>query len=187
MPMRDIEDDEEPTEDRRLRALVLTILAIVVAGGAFDLYMDAPTELLSAHVFVEVALMVISATTGVVLWRAWRRTAERLAVTRRSLSESVADRESWRARAELSLQGLGHAINEQFDAWELTPSEREIALLLLKGYGHKHIAAQTNRGERTVRQHAVSVYSKSGQGGRAELAAFFLEGLMLPATPREAP
>jgi len=183
MPMRDIEDDEEPTEDRRLRALVLAILAIVVAGGAFDLYLDAPTELLSAHVFVEVALMVVSATTGVVLWRAWRRTAERLAVTRRSLSESVADRESWRARAELSLQGLGHAINEQFDAWALTPSEREIALLLLKGYGHKQIAGQTNRSERTVRQHAVAVYSKSGQGGRAELAAFFLEELMLPAAP----
>jgi DNA-binding NarL/FixJ family response regulator len=55
-----------------------------------------------------------------------------------------------------------------------------VALLLLKGYGHKQVAARTDRSERTVRQHAVSVYSKSGQGGRAELAAFFLEGLMLP-------
>jgi len=185
MTMHDDVDNEEPTDDRRLRALVLTILAVVVLGGAFDLYMDAPTELFSAHVLVEVALMVVSAAVGVVLWRAWRRTAEHLAVTQRSLSASVADRESWRSRAEQSLQGLGHAIDEQFDAWTLTPSEREVALLLLKGYGHKQIAAQTNRGERTVRQHAVAVYSKSGQGGRAELAAFFLEGLMLPAAPRD--
>jgi DNA-binding CsgD family transcriptional regulator len=177
--------DDEPTDDTKLRALVLAILAIVVLGGAFDLYMDAPTELLSAHVLIEVALMVVSATAGIVLWRAWRRTAARLSFTQRSLSASVADREAWRARAEQSLQGLGHAIDEQFEAWGLTPSEREIALLLLKGYGHKQIAAQTNRGERTVRQHAVAVYSKSGQGGRAELAAYFLEGLMLPAARRD--
>ncbi len=177
-------DDLDAGDDPRLRALVLSILAIVVAGGAFDLYMDAPAELFSAHVLVEVALMVVSATAGIVLWRAWRRTALRLAVTERSLSASVADREAWRARADQALHGLGQAINEQFDAWALTPSEREVALLLLKGHGHKQIAAQTNRGERTVRQHAVSVYSKSGQGGRAELAAFFLEGLMLPAQHR---
>ncbi len=164
----------------RLRWLVLAVLAVVVLGGAFDLYMDAPDDLLSAHVLVELALMTVSATVGVVLWRAWRRTAQQLSVTRQSLEASQADREAWRGRAEQALHGLGQAINEQFDAWGLTPSEREVALLLLKGYGHKQIAAQTNRGERTVRQHAVAVYSKSGQGGRAELAAFFLEGLMLP-------
>jgi hypothetical protein len=32
-----------------------------------------------------------------------------------------------------------------------------------------------------VRQHAVAVYRKSGLAGRAELAAFFLEDLLLPA------
>jgi hypothetical protein len=31
-----------------------------------------------------------------------------------------------------------------------------------------------------VRQHAVSVYRKSGLAGRAELSAFFLEDLLLP-------
>lgn len=175
-----ISDPEIQSEDRGLRALVLAVLALVVLGGAFDLYLDAPESWLSTHVLVEVALMLVSATVGVVLWRAWRQTAAQLVVTQRSLGAIEADREAWRRRAEQALQGLGHAINDQFDAWELTPSEREVALLLLKGYGHKQVAAITNRSERTVRQHAVSVYSKSGQGGRAELAAFFLEGLMLP-------
>ena len=54
-------------------------------------------------------------------------------------------------------------------------------MFLLKGYSHKQIAALTERSERTVRQHAVSVYRKSGLGGRAELSAFFLEDLLLPA------
>ncbi len=178
-------DEDGVADERRSRTLVLVILAVVVIGGAIDLYMDAPAELLSVHVLVEVALMAVSATTGVVLWRAWRRTANRLVVVQRSLSASVAAQAAWRARAEQTLRGLGQAIDEQFEAWSLTPSEREIALLLLKGHGHKQIAAQTNRSERTVRQHAVAAYSKSGLGGRAELAAFFLEGLMLPeATSR---
>jgi len=64
--------------------------------------------------------------------------------------------------------------------WGLTPAEREVALLLLKGQSHKQIAYTTGRSERTVRQHAVAVYQKSGLSGRAELAAFFLEDLLLP-------
>jgi hypothetical protein len=39
-------------------------------------------------------------------------------------------------------------------------------------------ALTAGRSERTVRQHAVSVYEQSGIGGRAELAAFFLQGLL---------
>lgn len=69
----------------------------------------------------------------------------------------------------------------EFDAWGLTNAEREVAMLLLKGLGHKQIAAQTNRSERTVRQHAVVVYNKAGLSSRAELAAFFLQDLSLPA------
>jgi DNA-binding NarL/FixJ family response regulator len=72
-------------------------------------------------------------------------------------------------------------VDEQFGAWHLTPAEREVAMLLLKGHGHKQIAAATGRSERTVRQHAVAVYQKSGLQGRAELAAFFLEDLTVPA------
>ena len=51
---------------------------------------------------------------------------------------------------------------------------------MLKGRSHKQIAFATGRSERTVRQHAVAVYQKSGLNGRAELAAFFLEDILLP-------
>ena len=64
----------------------------------------------------------------------------------------------------------------------LTPTEKEVALLLLKGLGHREAADVMNRSERTVRQHAVAVYKKSGLSGRAELSAFFLEDLLLPQT-----
>ncbi|MBK6842778.1 MAG: helix-turn-helix transcriptional regulator [Gemmatimonadetes bacterium] len=82
---------------------------------------------------------------------------------------------------------LGVAIDRQFAAWGLTPTEGEVALLLLKGYGHKQIAGSTGRSERTVRQHAVAVYQKAGLAGRAELAAFFLHDLMLPGERGKGP
>ncbi len=174
LPLEDFEDD------LWLRRAVLAVLAAVVAAGALDLYLDEPEQWLSAHVLVETGIMLVSASVGFLLWRAWRTTAQALQVTKRSLSVAQADQQAWQQRAERALAGLASAINDQFDDWGLTPSEREIALLLLKGHGHKQIAAQTNRSESTVRQHAVTVYGKSGQQGRAELAAFFLGGLMLP-------
>jgi DNA-binding NarL/FixJ family response regulator len=57
--------------------------------------------------------------------------------------------------------------------------------MLLKGYGHKEIAGLTGRSERTVRQHAGAAYEKAGLAGRAELAAYFLNDLMLPEEGRD--
>jgi DNA-binding CsgD family transcriptional regulator len=79
------------------------------------------------------------------------------------------------------LRGLGDAIDAQFDRWSLTPAEREIALLLLKGLSHKEIAAVRSASERTVRQQAQAIYAKANLSGRAALSAFFLEDLLLPA------
>jgi DNA-binding NarL/FixJ family response regulator len=119
------------------------------------------------------------------LSRGWRRAAESAAALRHSLAERQSERDAWRARAHQALDGLGHAVEDQFVAWGLTPTEREVALLLLQGHGHKQIAASTGRSERTVRQHAVSIYRKAGLGGRAELAAFFLADLRLPSAHRD--
>jgi len=91
-----------------------------------------------------------------------------------------AERDAWRAKAQTLLRGLSQAIDAQLSEWGLTPTERETAFLLLKGYSHKEIAAICGRSDRTVRQHAISVYRKSGLAGRAEFSAFFLEDLLVP-------
>ena len=172
-----------PMEDnggRAQRALLAAALLVLVVGGSIDLYDDAPSSWLSWHAIYEVALIVTGVVIAVALWRGWRHTERSLVETRRALEERKAERDEWRSNAEVALEGLGRAIDRQFASWGLTPTEREVALLLLKGHSHKAIAYATGRSERTVRQHAVAVYDKSGLGGRAELAAFFLEDLMLP-------
>jgi len=167
---------------------VLAILAVVAIGGTADLIADRPDSWRSMHVVFETTLVLFSLTSIALLYAQWRRaskaldgTRQALHATRRSLAERQEERDRWRRSAEESLAGLAVAINRQFADWGLTPTEREVALFLLKGFGHKQIAGATGRSERTVRQHAVSVYQKSGLAGRAELAAFFLQDLMLPA------
>lgn len=184
----DPDDDERPNDFRGPLPIVLAgFLLMVVVGGLVDLLLDAPDSVWSVHVLFEVGMVVSSLVFAVVLFRGWRRSAATLSRTRLSLEESQrlvaqrqAERDTWRQSAESALAGFSEAINCQFDAWQLTRAERDVALLILKGAGHKQAAAQLARSERTVRQHAVAVYRKAGLQGRAELAAFFLQDLMLP-------
>jgi len=162
--------------------LALTALLLGVAvGGAIDLALDRPRQPGVPHLAFEGAMLALSLGGIAWLWLGRARARRSLEQTRFALAAHRAERDAWRERTEKLLRGLGEAIDEQLRAWQLTPAERETALLLLKGLGHKEIAALCGRGERTVRQHAVAVYRKSGLGGRAELSAFFLEDLLLPS------
>jgi DNA-binding CsgD family transcriptional regulator len=176
-PIDGIEDEHG---DRRLRPLLSGVLLLIVVSGTIDLVLDAPDRWWSFHVVYEVALIVFALATTIVLWSRWARAERTLSTTRRALDERQAERDAWRASAEKALRGLAAAIDDQLVRWGLTPAERDVALLLLKGKSHKAIAYETGRSERTIRQHAVTVYQKSGLAGRAELAAFFLEGLVWP-------
>jgi DNA-binding CsgD family transcriptional regulator len=175
--------DEEPIPPRARLALTAILLLILVAG-VVDVILDDPADWRSGHVLYEL-LLIGAALAGVAwLWLGWWRSSREVTVLRRSVAEQQAERDAWRTGAERALAGFGRAIDDRFEAWSLTPAEREVALALLKGKTHKQIAAATGRSERTVRQHAIAVYEKSGLAGRAELAAFFLEDLILPQPPR---
>ncbi|MDX1395306.1 MAG: helix-turn-helix domain-containing protein [Gemmatimonadota bacterium] len=176
----------EPDTTRVARVLLPLLLAITVTG-ILDLILDAPDDLLSAHVLVDIALVALSLGTALYLWFGFLVAERSLERTLDALEESSAERDAWRARTEELIRGLGAALEDVFEGWDLTPTERETALLLLKGHSHKRIARMTGRSERTVRQHAVSVYRKSGLGGRAALSGFFLDQLVLPGEEDDVP
>jgi len=172
--------------DSRLQLILVVALGSIIIGGTADLVMDRPQTWLSFHVIFEALMITGALLMATTLWLGWWRSAHSVAALRESLERQRAERDAWKASANAALEGLGRAIDAQFRAWHLTPTEREVALMLLKGYGHKEIAALTNRSERTVRQHAGVVYEKAGLAGRAELAAYFLNDLMLPEGERES-
>jgi DNA-binding CsgD family transcriptional regulator len=173
-------------DDTRLRWILAIALVSIIVGGTADLAMDKPVTWLSFHVIFETLMIASALVLATTLWLGWWRSAHSAADLRRLLETQRDERDAWRASAEAALEGLGRAIDAQFRRWRLTPTEREVALLLLKGYGHKEIAGLMGRSERTVRQHAGVVYEKAGLAGRAELAAYFLHDLMLPEEQREA-
>ncbi len=70
------------------------------------------------------------------------------------------------------------AMRDQFAEWGLSPSESEVALLLIKGLTMKEISQARDVKEKTIRQQATGIYAKSGCAGRHELAARFIEDLM---------
>ncbi|MBK8793761.1 MAG: hypothetical protein IPN59_11610 [Holophaga sp.] len=100
------------------------------------------------------------------------------------LGQVQAEAERWRSESQTLASGLAVAIDEQFNRWELSSAEREVALLLIKGLSTRDVAELRQTKEPTVRQQAQSVYRKAALGGRADLAAFFLEDLL---APRESP
>jgi DNA-binding CsgD family transcriptional regulator len=79
------------------------------------------------------------------------------------------------------LDGLGAAIERQFERWGLSAAEREVSLLVLKGLSHEEVSAVRRPSELTCRQQARSVCAKAGLTGRVELSAFFLVDLPAPA------
>ncbi|MGD8279351.1 MAG: helix-turn-helix domain-containing protein [Gemmatimonadota bacterium] len=167
----------------RIAPFLTVLFLAVVIGGSIDLLLDRPVTLWSAHVLFELALIALSLGAALWLARGWRRSEAAVDRLTGLVREKQAESDAWQRSAEQALDGLSRAIDAQCALWGLTPTERETALLLLKGHSHKRIARLTDRSERTVRQHAVAVYRKSGLSGRAELAAFFLEGLRVTPSP----
>ncbi|MEJ2538376.1 MAG: LuxR C-terminal-related transcriptional regulator [Gemmatimonadota bacterium] len=164
-----------------LRRAIAVLLAVGLLVAA-DLVVDDKTGAEPGHLILEGVLMVISLGGAGSLWWGLRRA--RVEVAELELDVAVARQEAarWRGEAREALEGLGVSIGRQFDRWQLTQAERDVALLLLKGLSHHEVARVREVSERTARQQARAVYRKAGLSGRSELAAFFLEDLLVPAT-----
>jgi DNA-binding CsgD family transcriptional regulator len=70
-------------------------------------------------------------------------------------------------------------IETHFSQWRLSPAERDVALLLLKGVDNESIAALRGTAKGTVRAQSAAIYTKAGVDGRAQLISLFLEELLM--------
>jgi DNA-binding CsgD family transcriptional regulator len=69
-------------------------------------------------------------------------------------------------------------LEEYFDAWALTPSERDVALLAVKGLSIAEIAGIRQTKPGTVKAQCNAIYSKADVTGRQQLLSLFIEELM---------
>lgn len=164
---------------------IAALLFVAIAGLiGMDISADYRSGTETSHLLTEAAVMVAALAGAAILWRQFRSARQE---TKRLSVDLVAARqeaERFRNEARDALHGLGEAIDRQFLRWQLSPAEREVGLLLLKGLSHKEVAAARSTSETTIRQQALAIYRKSGLRNRSELSAFFLEDLLLPVTER---
>lgn len=73
---------------------------------------------------------------------------------------------------------LSQVIANEFNRWNLTATEKEIALLLIKGLSMREIADMRRVKEKSVRQQATGIYTKAGVSNRNELTSHFIEDMM---------
>ncbi len=164
---------------RRLILVGLGAVALVVGLASLDTALEGGPFDAADFAF---ELLDRALTVGAMAAVAWVTFALRAmqaeqAQLRQDLARAVAQGADWRAAHEATLDDLAGAIRRQFAAWALTPAEADIAGLMLKGVSLHDIAALRHTSDATIRQQAQAIYRKSGLGGRAELAAYFLESL----------
>lgn len=172
--------DGEPQETAPEALILFGLIAILIGADVVADYLSGTTLV---HLLGELTATGLALAGVALLWRRMAAARREVASLGRDLKAARQEAERWRGEAADVLHGLGIAIDRQFERWALTSAEREIALLLLKGLSHKEVSTVRDTTERTVRQQALAIYRKAGLSGRAELAAFFLEDLLLPARP----
>jgi DNA-binding CsgD family transcriptional regulator len=100
--------------------------------------------------------------------------------------------EPWAERARSELRASGEGVARRLDGGaldELTPQEREIALLVSSGATNREVASQLFLSVRTVEYHLHKIYTRLGISSRAALAGAISASAAdpsahAPSTPR---
>jgi hypothetical protein len=181
------EDSDVVTRSRAFdRVLPAASVALVAGVLVLDLVGDLAGGELGLHDLGE-ALGIIVAMTGLLLmWRMVDRSRAEARQLRAVLDGDRADLERCRRHAAGLRCGVDAYVHRQLDALDLSPGEREIAVLLLRRLSLEAIAEARRVSFSKVHEQAVVVYRKAGVDGPAELAARLVEGILLPVGPAAA-
>ena len=79
---------------------------------------------------------------------------------------------------KLASSSLQTVIESHFDAWNLTPAERDVAALMVKGLSISEIANVRGSAEGTIKAHLNAIYRKSDARNRAEVLSHIMDTLI---------
>ena len=152
---------------RRQTAALAAFLAVQTLAAVFfvgDVIGDLRDDPASIHFMFE-ALVTTALIVGILFGAyALRRTIELLRAQETALDVARGSR--------------SQVIDSQFADWRLTPAERDVGLLALKGLDVAEIADLRGAAQGTVRAQLTRIYAKAGVSGRAQFAAWFVEDLL---------
>lgn len=141
--------------------LLQSVATVYFVGDAVADLTEDPSQLHAAvEGMVALALVAGLVLTGIVLRRMLAQ------IDRQETALAVAH------------GALMEVIDRQFGVWGLTPAERDVGLMAIKGLDLAEIAAVRGAAQGTVRAQLTRIYAKAGVSGRAQFAAWFVEDLM---------
>jgi DNA-binding CsgD family transcriptional regulator len=174
-------DDAPPVQPLLVGIAVLLIGMTLLVGT--DIVLDFRSGIALEHMAVDLLIAALGLGGALLLVVRLIGTLRRARALQDRLRSTEREAQRFREESRAYLRGLAVAIDRQLERWALSPAEREVVLLLLKGLSLKEIGDIRGCSERTVRHQARAVYRKAGLAGRIELAAFFLEDLLVPDSP----
>lgn len=158
--------------------LIMLFLLLVVFASAADLIADLGEGVNSSHLMQEAAILMVAISALSWLGFCLTKTNKELKALHIEL-DIMRDLPAPTSPAVLEVkQRLSEVMSEQFEVWQLTKSEKEIGLFLLKGYSLKEISGLRGTSEKTIRQQASSIYQKSNLPGRHAFSAWFIEDFL---------
>jgi DNA-binding CsgD family transcriptional regulator len=158
--------------------LIFLLTGVVVLASAGDIASDLGHGSPIGHVLQEVVLLVLAAALMLRMILDLRQQRRQLDELKRELAQPADQARPVNPLLESARKRLSEAVDAQFQDWQLSPGEREIGMLLLKGLSIKEIAALRETNEKTVRQQASAIYRKAGIAGRHAFSAWFIEDLL---------
>jgi DNA-binding NarL/FixJ family response regulator len=162
-----------------MKDLVVTaILAIIMVLNLADVITDINLGVPTWHIIEESIIVLAAGLTATYLIIEMRSRARQLEQLTQTLSRADQQLANITQEMRSARRQYSELIHQQFEAWNLTGGEQQVAMLLLKGLSFKEIAAVRYTREKTVRQQASTVYAKAGVDGRHAFAAWFLEDFL---------
>ncbi len=159
-------------------ALIAAVLSVIMALNLVDVITDIGLGVPRWHI-IEESIIVLASALGVIylLWEMRQRT-RKLEQLAHNLSKADRDLADITDAMQTARREYSEVIQQQFNQWQLTKSEQQVAILMLKGLSFREIASLRETREKTVRQQASTIYAKSGLDGRHTFSAWFLEDFL---------
>ena len=166
--------------------MVAIILGVIMVLNLADVVTDVNLGVPTWHIIEESMIVLAAGLTVTYLVIEMRSRARQLEHLTQNLSRADQQIANITQEMRSARHPYSELIHQQFRTWELTTSEQQVAMLLLKGLSFKEIAAVRDTREKTVRQQASTIYAKSGVDGRHAFAAWFLEDFLDSEAPAAA-
>ncbi|MCK4742260.1 MAG: hypothetical protein KAT25_00420 [Sulfuriflexus sp.] len=158
-------------------SVLILLLVLVVFASGLDLYTDISHGAPFQHTVKESMVMLFSIAGIVWLLYSLNEQQKEINELHKSLKQHTQTQKQPDEYLLNARKNFSEVVAQQFEAWSLTTSEKEVAWLLLKGLSLKEISIIRQTLEKTVRQQASAIYRKSDLPGRHGFSAWFMEDL----------